>query len=165
MRRSDWPWLANMEPPAPAALRPFLKVTGQYIKDLSFESPSLPFYRALNGPARDEVSLGVKISAIDQTIFEVSLVISHALKRDEAVGFIIEFIYAGTFDLQGFSPEHRDSVLHIEAPELLFPFAHKILSNLLLINGFPFHMPPTFNFVGRYADEIARTNQPGPQFA
>jgi preprotein translocase subunit SecB len=148
-----------MQPLAPETPRPSFAVKNQYIKDLSFESPNLPFYKTLKSPPSDGGSLGVKIAAIEQTTFEVALVISHVVKRAEAVGFIIEFIYAGIFDLRGFPPEHRDTTLHIEAPELLFPFAHKIMGNLLLTNGFPFLMSPTFNFVARYADELARAGQ------
>ncbi|MDB5397340.1 MAG: protein-export chaperone SecB [Rhodospirillales bacterium] len=154
-----------MEPSAPAAPRPSLVVTGQYLKDLSFESPRLPFYRTLNSPPRDEVSLGIKIAQIKPDIFEVALVIHTAEKRDEAAGFILEFIYAGVFNLTGFPPEHRDAALYIEAPELLFPFARKILTRLLQINGFPYRMPPAFDFVGRYADELGRKREGGPGFA
>jgi preprotein translocase subunit SecB len=144
-----------MQPPAPP--RPSLTVTGQYIKDLSFESPRLPLFRSLSSQPHEEISLGIKISPVADTVFEVALVASAASRRVEAVGFILEFIYAGLFDLWGFPPEHRDAALHIEAPELLFPFARKILLNLVLINGFPFVVPPAFDFVGRYADELART--------
>jgi preprotein translocase subunit SecB len=148
-----------------AAPRPSLTVTSQYIKDLSFESPRLPLFRMLASQPRDEISLGIKISPVADTVFEVALVTSAASKRVEAVGFIIEFIYAGVFDLRGFPPEHRDAALHIEAPELLFPFAQKILLKLVLINGFPFVVPPSFDFVGRYAGELARACQGDPRFA
>jgi preprotein translocase subunit SecB len=143
----------------PAPPRPSLSITGQYLKDLSFESPRLPSYWTLNSPPRDEVSLGIKISQIKPDIFEVTLVIHTAEKRNEAAGYILEFMYAGIFNLTGFPPEHRDAALHIEAPELLFPFARKILTNLLQINGFPYRMPPAFDFVRRYADELARVGQ------
>jgi preprotein translocase subunit SecB len=144
---------------SPAAPRPSLTITSQYIKDLSFESPRLPLFRTLRSQPRDEISLGIEITPIADTVFEVALMAAAASKRVEAVGFIIEFIYAGAFDLRGFPPEHRDAALHIEAPELLFPFARKILLKLVLINGFPFVVPPSFDFVGRYADELARTRR------
>jgi preprotein translocase subunit SecB len=55
--------------------------------------------------------------------------------------------------------------VHIEAPELLVPFARKILANLLLMNGFPLTAPPRVDFVRRYADELARAGSDVPRLA
>jgi preprotein translocase subunit SecB len=69
------------------------------------------------------------------------------------------------FNLTGFPSERRDAALHIEAPALLFPFARKILTSLLQMNGFPYRIPPAFPFVGRYTDELNLTGQGNIQVA
>jgi preprotein translocase subunit SecB len=150
-----------MQPPAPGAPRPYLAVTRQYIKSLSFGSPTMARYQDATMPAREFSSLDLTVSPVAGAAFEVVLVVHAAAKRNDIVGYSLKLAYAGLFEVRNMPPEHRDATLHIQAAELLFPFMRKILMNLLCLNGFPYRPGPTVDFVSLYAKELASRRRIG----
>jgi len=116
-----------------------LTVNVQYIKDLSFESPNSP--KALtNKDDTPSISVNVNVYAkpLKGNVYEVSLSINGKAERKDFKVFEIELIYAGVFSLPNIklnNEEIKRKIL-IEAPQLIFPFARSIISNVTRDGGF-----------------------------
>lgn len=127
-----------------------LTVRGQYIKDLSFESPNAP--DILASPLSDpqiNFDVNVEVNGMgegegDTQDFEVVLAIRADAKSGGKQAFLVELSYAGVFGLGKEIPEEQHApVLMIECARLLFPFARQIIADATQEGGFmPLLMPP-----------------------
>ncbi len=114
---------------------PRLAVVGQYIKDLSFENPG-----ALNsGGSRPQIELSVDLQArqMDEQHFEVEMKLRVQATSEARPIFLLELLYAGLFQLQNVPEEMRQPALLIEAPHILFPFARRIVADVVRDGGMP----------------------------
>lgn len=114
-------------------------VNGQYIKDLSFETPGpLAFANAKEAPS---INLNIEVKAHpqegNQGQFEVELHVQAEATRDDKRVFLLELSYAGMFTLSGLPEESIPPVLLIECPRLLFPFVRSIVADVTRDGGFP----------------------------
>ena len=107
-----------------------IRVLAQYVKDLSFENPGL--FAAQQGASAPEIELGIDVKVEPgppaEHIFSVELRLSARAKRQDAVVFICELVYAGVVQLQDATREDVEPMLLIECPRLLFPFARRIIA-------------------------------------
>ena len=116
-----------------------LTVNAQYIKDLSFESPNTP--EALsNSDDTPSINVNVNVYAkpLKGNVYEVSLSINGKAEKKDFKVFEIELIYAGIFTLPNIklNDEEIKRKILVEAPQLLFPFARSIISNVTRDGGF-----------------------------
>ena len=116
-----------------------LTVNAQYIKDLSFESPNTP--EALsNSDDTPSINVNVNVYAkpLKGNVYEVSLSINGKAEKKDFKVFEIELIYAGVFTMPNIklNDEEIKRKILIEAPQLLFPFARSIISNVTRDGGF-----------------------------
>jgi len=115
---------------------PGIRVVSQYIKDLSFENPSIA-----NPQTQPNIDLGIDVGATahpsGQDLYEVSLRMQAKALSGDKVLFMLELDYAGLFQLQNFSNEDMEAALLIECPRQIFPFARRIISDITRDGGFP----------------------------
>jgi len=149
---------------APQAPQAPLIVNGQYVKDLSFESPNAPgILGDLQGKQPDvTVNVDVRAGKIEgqgvDNLFEVVLDVKSELKLEGTVGFIAELQYAGIFTLN-VPEEHISALLLIECPRLLFPFARNILADVTRDGGFvPMFLQP-LDFAAMYQANLENQAQ------
>ncbi len=123
---------------------PRLAVLTQYVKDLSFENPKAP--RSLvPGAPRPEVQLRVNVGAqpIGDNHYEVTLALNVEAKAGDESVFVVELTYGGVFLVANIPQEHLQSVLLIQCPSLLFPYARRIVSDATRDGGFlPLNIDP-----------------------
>jgi preprotein translocase subunit SecB len=127
---------------------------GQYVKDLSFENPGAP----LNLTARPQIELGVDLQAkrLDGERFEVELKLRVSAQAENKPVFLLELIYGGLFQVNGNPPEDfLQQVLLIDAPNLLFPFARRIVADAVRDGGMPPLMIEPINFAALYRAKAA----------
>ncbi len=141
-----------------AAAAPVIRVLAQYVKDLSFENPGV-FSAQQGGPA-PEIELGIDVRVEPgppaDSIFAVELRLSAKAKRQDAVVFICELVYAGVFQLQDARRDDVEPMLLIECPRLLFPFARRIIFDITREGGHPPLMVDPIDFVGLYRQQRIR---------
>jgi preprotein translocase subunit SecB len=153
------------EPPNPAAgeagakapVQPQLTVLAQYIKDLSFESPSSP--QSLQGPGQNpqlKVSVNVYAGPRREDSYEVALQLEVHAKSDEGVIYNIELMYGGLFRLLGVPQNLLQPVLFVDCPALLFPFMRRVLADIVRDGGFPPLMLDPIDFGRLYAQNVAQ---------
>ena len=134
-------------------------INGQYVKDLSFESPNAPgIYKEMQS-TQPEIKINVNIEHAKVeggeavNTYEVVLEFTTELKVGEKVGFICELKYAGVFTLN-VPEEHLQAFLLIECPRMLFPFARQIISDTTQHGGFvPLLLQP-IDFAAMYQQNV-----------
>ena len=116
-----------------------ISISSQYIKDLSFENPNSP-QSFINNDGMPNINVEVNVFAkpLNEKIYEVSLSINGKALKNEIKIFEIELIYAGIFNLPAtkITKEDEKKLVLIESPQLLFPFARSIVSNVTRDGGF-----------------------------
>ena len=141
-----------------------VQVIGQYVKDLSFENPSAPG----NLTSRPQIELSVDLQArqVEREHYEVELKLRVSATCEDKPAFLLELVYAGLFHLQNIPEEVRSQVLLIEGPHILFPFARRIVADIVRDGGMPPLMIEPIDFAALYrakASEMQqmRTGSPG----
>ena len=133
---------------------PRVQIVGQYVKDLSFENPGAP----LTLTVRPQIDLGVDLQArrLDPERYEVELKLRVSAKSDDKPVFLLELVYGGLFLIQGAPEELLQPILLIEGPHLLFPFARRIVADVIRDGGMPPLMIEPIDFMALYR---AKTGQ------
>lgn len=141
---------------------PSLNVIAQYVKDFSFENPSMPasLSKGSSNPAIN-VNINVNANALGQTDFEVELTLEARAVDGETVIFNIELTYAGIFRLQNIPQDSLQPVVLIECPRLLFPFARQIVADASRNGGYPAVLLDPIDFAALY-QQNAQRQQPQP---
>ena len=136
---------------------PRVQIIGQYVKDLSFENPGAPMTLTV----RPAIDLGVDLQArrLDPERYEVELKLRVSAKSDEKPVFLLELVYGGLFFIQSAPEELLQPILLIEGPHLLFPFARRIVADVIRDGGMPPLMIEPIDFAALYR---AKTGQGQP---
>jgi preprotein translocase subunit SecB len=142
-----------------------IQIVGQYVKDLSFENPGAP----MNAAVRPQIDLGVDLQArrLDTEHFEVELKLRVSAKVEEKPVFLLELAYAGLFQIQSAPEEILQQILLIDGPHLLFPFARRIVADVIRDGGMPPLMIEPIDFASLYRARVAQGQQiqPGQQLS
>lgn len=136
---------------------PRVQVVGQYIKDLSFENPSAPS----NLTSRPQIELGVDLQArqLEREHYEVELKLRVSASADNKPTFMLELVYAGLFHLQNIPDEVRSQVLLIDGPQILFPFARRIVADMVRDGGMPPLMIEPIDFAALFRAKAMEMQQ------
>jgi len=106
-----------------------LQIHSQYIKDMSFEAPAMPFVDMKQAPKVD-ISININAAAADKqkNLYTVELVLKIEAKAEDKTAFICELTY-GALASVNVPEEHVRPLLLIEIPHLLFPYVRAIIAN------------------------------------
>ena len=136
---------------------PAIQVVAQYVKDLSFENPGM----GLN-VQRPAIDFNVDLQAKriqDNGPFEVLLKLRITAAQEERTIFLLELAYGGLFVLDRVPEEAIQPVLLIECPRMLFPFARRIVADLISDGGLPPLMIEPIDFTQLYRSKMAEAGQ------
>lgn len=131
-----------------------IRILGQYVKDLSFESPSIQ--KLMTSQAENpnlNLHMDVNPEQVSPGVYK-STITFKARTESKPIGVIfnLELEYVGLFRIENAPPEVLDAVLNIQCPTLLFPFVRRIVADMTRDGGI---MPPLMldpvNFDARYA--------------
>jgi len=145
----------NLANPIPDEAPP-IQINAQYIKDLSFESPSTPGILSKMQQEAPDVNIKVNVNAqnIQGVLFEVQIHIHASCNVGDETAFISELVYGGLFKIN-VPPEHLQAILLIECPRLLFPFARNIIADTTRDGGFPPLMIAPVDFVAMFQKQAS----------
>jgi len=151
----------SLQPTALPSTGPAVRVLTQFIRDLSFENPRAPD-SLHSSQAAPQIDLGVELSARGRVdgLFEVDMRLTATAMRDGEAVFQVELVYGGLFSVTGVPDEAVETVLLIECPRLLFPFARRIIADLTTDGGFPPFLLEPLDFAAIYAQRRAAADQP-----
>ncbi|MCH2037665.1 MAG: protein-export chaperone SecB [Rickettsiales bacterium] len=136
-----------------------VQVRGQYIKDLSFESPSAPASLVPKSTApKIDVNIDLNASALRDDDYEVAIRIeTKAVCEDETL-FLAELTYGGVFTLHNIPDNEKEGILMIYCPGLLFPYARRVISDTTRDGGFPPLLLDPIDFATLYQKRKAQQN-------
>ncbi len=136
-----------------------------YIKDISYEAPSVPsaFIQAQNAAAEIGIQLGVEHGTLnpEQGIYEVALTVTATAKREDKNLFLVEVKQAGIFRISGVEGDTLQRVLEISCAYVLLPFVRETINDLVGKGGFPQLLINPINFESMYEQkQAAQANPP-----
>ena len=134
-----------------------------YLKDSSFESPVSPavFIKPFNPDSN--VELHSNTNKLGDNLYEVELSITLTVKSDNEVAYLVEVKQAGVFSAKGYSDEQMGHMLGSYCPNLIYPFAREVISDLVVKGGFPQMLLAPINFDALYAQHMQEQDKPEKQ--
>jgi preprotein translocase subunit SecB len=137
--------------------QPDLSVLRQYIRDLSFESPSAP--ETLKSPGQNpkiQIEVHVTVTPGPQDLFEVMLKLQAQTKNDTTVIYHLELSYGGIFRVSNMPAQLLEPILWINCPMILFPFVRRMAADITIDGGYPPLLLDPINFASLYARKLAQ---------
>lgn len=132
-----------------------LNMIGQYLKDLSFESPNAP--HSIEQPGENpniQIEISVNGQKIKDDVYEVVLEFAADAKSENNYIYKIEISYAGLFKLQNFPEDVLQQILLITCPTYLYPFLRAIVLQMTREGGFPTLQLDPIDFAALYQNNV-----------
>ncbi|MGH8121536.1 MAG: protein-export chaperone SecB [Rudaea sp.] len=134
-----------------------------YVKDASFEVPGAPQIFQEQGQPQVQLNLQQQVGMLADNVYEVVLTVTVTCKLEEKTAYLAEVQQAGVFGVTGFDAQTRDTVLATYCPNVLFPYARQLVSDLIQNGGFPPFLLQPINFEALYAEQSRRQAEAMPQ--
>lgn len=130
-----------------------------YIKDLSFEAPHIPALFQQEWKPDTNLQIQTNSTQLAQDVHEVTLKITITSKSADKTAFLIEVAQAGVFTIKQFNEEQTKAILGSVCPNILFPYARELVSELSTRGTFPpLYLAPV-NFDALYAQHLAQEKE------
>lgn len=136
--------------------QPAFSIEKIYLKDASVEVPNAPqIYLARETPQVD-VQLHTQGNVVDEGVYEVVLTVTVTAKIEDKTMFLVEAGQAGVFQLRNIPQADLEPILGVTCPNILFPYAREVVSDLVSRAGFPPVILSPVNFESMYAQKQAQ---------
>ena len=133
-----------------------LNVQKIYVKDASFEVPNAPQVFQEQGQPQVQLNLSQKADALADGVHEVVLTLTVTCTLNDHTAYLAEVHQAGIFAIEGFDDNNLNAILGSYCPNMLFPFARQVISDLVQNGGFPPFLLQPINFDALYAEQMRR---------
>lgn len=146
------------------AKAPQAQIVGQYIKDLSFENPSVgkPILKKDEQPNL-EVQINVSAQRLKDEHYESAIHFKAIAKNSAGTIYDLELVYAGMFKLRNAPDDALEPFLLIHCPTLTFPFLRRLVADLTREGGFPPLFLDPVDFATLYAHNKKQGTQVDPK--
>lgn len=132
-------------------------INAQYIKDLSFENPNVPYSLIENEKPNINIDLDVRADHVHDLMFEVTVNV-HVKANGSKTIFLIDLSYAGLFTISdGTSPAAKELLLLVHCANILFPYVRRIISDTTRDGGYPPLLLSPVDFMGLYQQKKIAT--------
>lgn len=139
---------------------PAFTVEKLYVKDVSFEVPGAPAVFGDAGQPQLQMNLQQSVQRLNDQAYEVVLGITLTCNVNDKSVYLAEVKQAGVFGLVGFDAQTADVLLGTQCPNVLYPYARQLISELVQAGGFPPFLLQPINFEALYAESVRqRQNQ------
>lgn len=130
-----------------------------YTKDISFETPNSPKTFTQKWEPALDLNLGTHVEPLENSMFEVALNITVTVKLGETTAYLVEITQAGIFTVAGFSDQEMGPMMGSFCPNILFPYAREVISDLVSKGGFPQLILAPVNFDALYMQHLQQEQQ------
>lgn len=131
------------------SLQPQLGLERIYVKDASFEVPTAEVFTREWQPEL-EISLSSSHERLDEDHYQVVLTVSATNKNAGEIAYVAEVQQAGIFLLKNIPEADLAHVLSAYCPNILFPYAREVISDLVTRGSFPQLLLAPVNFEQAY---------------
>jgi preprotein translocase subunit SecB len=155
--------MAEQTPATNGAAEPQRQLALQkiYVRDASFEVPNAPAVFQEEGQPQVQLNLSHKAGQIGEGAFEVVLTLTVTCTLNERTAYLAEVQQAGIFMALGFPQEDLGAILGSYCPNVLFPYARQMVSDLVQNGGSPPFFLQPINFDALYAEQMRRRAEGG----
>ncbi len=130
-----------------------------YVKDISFETPKSPSIFTQQWEPNVSIELHTDVEGIAEHVYEVTLNLTVTAKLKEEIAYLAEVKQAGIFTVNGFSESDMGKMLNSYCPNILFPYAREVVSDLVNRGSFPQLVLAPINFDALYAQHLQKQSQ------
>lgn len=137
------------------------RILSQYIRDLSFESPSVD--RSLDGPGENpnlELEVNVNARSVRDNNFQSEIEFKATATDDGGTIYQMECTYGGIFQINSIPPDALEPFLLVNCPSILFPFLRRIIADLTREGGFPPLFLDPIDFAALYVSRKQEQENP-----
>ncbi|MBF6023104.1 protein-export chaperone SecB [Lysobacter niastensis] len=145
----------------PEATGPAFTVEKIYVKDVSFEVPGAPAVFNEQMQPQLQMNLNQSVQRLNDNAYEVVLGITLTCNAGDKSMYLVEVKQAGVFGLAGFDAQTLDVMLGTHCPNVLYPYARQLVSDLIQAGGFPPFFLQPINFDALYAEGLRQRSQQG----
>ena len=125
-----------------------------YTKDVSFEIPNAPQVFQEDGQVEIKMNLAQKVETLAENIHEVVLTVTVTASLGEKTAYLVEVQQAGIFSIVGLDEPSHHAALNTLCPHPLFPYARRVITDLVAEGGFPPLVLQPINFDQIYAQRL-----------
>lgn len=140
---------------------PQFEIQRIFIKDISFESPNTPHTFLEEWKPEVSLNLETKSNRVQDHLHEVVLSITATVTSNKKTAFLIEVHQAGVFMINGFPSDQLHQMLGSFCPNILFPYAREVVSDVVVRGGFPQLILAPVNFDALYAQHLEQQGKEG----
>lgn len=133
---------------------PHFEIQRIFVKDISFEAPNTPHTFVEEWKPEVSLNLETKSNRIQDNLHEVVLSITATVSTSSKTAFLIEVHQAGVFMINGFPNDQLHQMLGSFCPNILFPYAREVVSDMVVRGGFPQLILAPVNFDALYAQHL-----------
>jgi preprotein translocase subunit SecB len=133
-----------------------------YLKDCSYESPNGP--RLPNNQAWEpkfQLNMNTATEELGPEVREVLLTVTVEAKQNDVTLYLAEVKQGGVFTIVGATAEDLKRLVGSFCPNVLFPYAREVISDLIIKGGFPNFVLPLVNFDALFAQAAQQPPQAG----
>lgn len=136
---------------------PQLALERIYVKDMSLEVPGADVFTREWQPELD-INLSSAAEKLDDDHYQVILTVNVTANNGGETAFIAEVHQAGIFMLQNISEEQLGAILGAYCPNVLFPYAREVVSDIVTRGSFPQLLLAPVNFDQAYQQTLEQGN-------
>ena len=136
---------------------PQLAIERIYVKDMSLEVPGADVFTREWQPELD-INLSSAAEKLDDDHYQVILTVNVTANNGGETAFIAEVHQAGIFMLQNIPEEQLGAILGAYCPNVLFPYAREVVSDIVTRGSFPQLLLAPVNFDQAYQQTLEQGN-------
>ncbi len=133
--------------------QPGFSIEKLYVKDASLEIPNAPQIFTDRTQPQVNIELGNAAQKLDEGIFESAIKVTVTAKIGDKVAFLVEVTQAGIFAIRNIPEENIEMILGVTCPNILFPYAREVVSDLVTRAGFAPVLLNPINFEALFAQQ------------
>lgn len=125
-----------------------------YVKDISFEVPNSPQIFQEEAQVEIKMNLAQKVETLTENVQEVVLTVTVTALLGEKTAYLAEVQQAGIFAISGLGEQATHAALNTLCPSTLFPYARRVITDMVADGGFPPLVLQPLNFDQIYAQRL-----------
>lgn len=144
----------TQEAAAEATQEPQFQLQKIYVKDVSFEIPGAPQIFQEDGQVEIKMNLAQKVENLSDGVHEICLTVTVTASLGEKTAYLAEVQQAGIFSISGLNEQSTHAAMNTLCPHTLFPYARRMITDLVAEGGFPPLVLQPINFDQIYAQRM-----------
>ena len=143
--------------------QPVFSIEKVYVKDLSLEIPNAPAVFLEREAPTVDIQLHHNSTSVENGVYQTVLTVTVTAKVRDKTMFLVEAAQAGIFAARNIPEHDLQAVLAIACPNILFPYAREVVSDIVTRAGFPPVVLAPVNFEAIYEAQRQQSSQPSVQ--